>query len=406
MSLDRSAVHNFAAGPSPLPTSVLEEAARGLLNYNGTGMGVCELSHRGKEFKAIIEGAEADLRSLLKLPDSHAVLFMQGGGTTQFASVVLNVLAARRLAHASTPTEQYEPPVLDYVVSGSWSAKAYAEAQRLALNGDGKPFCVPRLAASSKEAKYTSLPSAYDFSAGAALAFYCENETINGDEFAGVAGTDASFPFDKVPKDTVLVADYSSSFLSRPIPNIAQHGIIYAGAQKNLGPSGVTVVLVRRDLLVDTTAAMKLGGVPAVPIQSEYKTLADNGSLYNTPPVFPIYVSALVLRHLVAQGGLDKVAEVNKAKADALYASLDAAEATGAVTCVVRQKAARSWMNVPFNITNGREAEFLKGAEARGFRQLKGHRSVGGIRASIYNAVTLESVHKLCAYIDEFAAAA
>ncbi|BEI87132.1 hypothetical protein CcaverHIS002_0704780 [Cutaneotrichosporon cavernicola] len=385
MALDRSQVHNFAAGPSPLPTSVLEEAAVGIINYNGTGMGVCELSHRGKEFKGIIEGAEADLRQLLNLPDTHAVLFMQGGGTTQFASVVLNVLAARRLAHANVPTEQYEPPVLDYVVSGSWSSKAYAEAQRLAINGDSKPFFVPRVAGSSKDVKYTALPSKYDFTPGAALAFYCENETIN--------------------EGTVLVADYSSSFLSRPIPNIGAHGIIYAGAQKNLGPSGVTVVIVRKDLLVDSTAAMKLGGVPVVPIQSEYKTLADNGSLYNTPPVFPIYVSALVLRHLVKLGGLDAVAKTNKAKADALYASLDKAEAAGVITCVVRQKDARSWMNVPFNINNGREAEFLKGAEERGFRQLKGHRSVGGIRASIYNAVTLESVQALCAYIDEFAAA-
>jgi phosphoserine aminotransferase len=328
---------------------------------------------------------------------------MQGGGTTQFASVVLNVLAARRLAHADTPTEAYAPPVLDYVVSGSWSAKAFAEAQRLALGPT--PLFTPRIAATSKPEKYTSLPASYDFTPGAALAFYCENETINGDEFAGGPG-EAAFPFDQVPQGTVLVADYSSSFLSRPIPNIAQHGIIYAGAQKNLGPSGVTVVIVRRDLLVDCAAAMQLGGVPAVPIQSEYKTLADNGSLYNTPPVFPIYVSALVLKHLVKAGGLEAVAKVNKAKADALYASLDAAEAKGALTCVVRQKAARSWMNVPFNVNNDREAEFLAGAEARGFRQLKGHRSVGGIRASIYNAVTLESVKALCAYIDEFAGSA
>lgn len=237
------------------------------------------------------------------------------------------------------------------------------------------------------------------------MAFYCENETINGDEYAGVAGTEAAFPFDKVPEGVELVADFSSSFLSRPIPKIERHGIIYAGAQKNLGPSGVTVVIVRKDLLVDTTEAMKLGGVPAVAIQSEYKILADNGSLYNTPPVFPIYVSALVLQHLVKLGGLKAVAETNKAKADALYACLDAAEAKGAVKCVVRQKAARSWMNVTFEITgNDREAAFLKGAEERGFRQLKGHRSVGGIRASIYNAVSLDSVKALCAYIDEFAA--
>lgn len=349
--------------------------------------------------------ATGNIRKLLNLPDNYAVLFSQGGGTTQFASVLLNVLAARRLKHASTPVEEYEAPVVEYVVTGSWSAKAYAEAQRLAIGPTpNKPYCVVRQAASSKDVKYTALPSSYSFTPGAALAFYCENETINGDEFSGVAGTPASFPFDQVPDETVLVADYSSSFLSRPIPNIERHGIIYAGAQKNLGPAGVTVVIVRKDLLVDTTEAMRLGGVPSVPIQSEYKILADNGSLYNTPPVFPIYVSALVLSHLVAQGGLDAVAKVNEEKARILYASLDAAEEKGAVRCVVRQKEARSWMNVTFEITGDREAEFLKGAEERGFRQLKGHRSVGGIRASIYNAVSLDSVKALCAYIDEFAA--
>lgn len=348
----------------------------------------------------------ANVRKLLALPDNYAVLFAQGGGTTQFASVLLNILAAKRLAASSTSAEDYEPPVIDYAVTGSWSAKAYAEAQRLATppSPSAKPFCVPRIAASSKDTKYTTLPSSYDFSPRAAMAFYCENETINGDEFAGSQDSDAAFPFDSVPDGVELVADFSSSFLSRPIPRIERHGIIYAGAQKNLGPAGVTLVIVRNDLLVDTTRAMALGGVPSVPIQSEYKILADNASLYNTPPVFAIYVSALVLAHLVSLGGLDVVGRTNKAKADALYASLDAAEAAGAVRCVVRQKAARSWMNVTFEITRDREAEFLSGAEARGFRQLKGHRSVGGIRASIYNAVGVESVHALCAYIDEFAA--
>ncbi|KAL7418763.1 Phosphoserine transaminase [Cryptotrichosporon argae] len=406
MSLDRAQVHNFAAGPSPLPTPVLEQAAAGLVNYAGTGMGVCELSHRGKEFKAIIEGAEANLRTLLSIPDDYAVLFMQGGGTGQFSSVVLNLLSARRLARASTDAASYAPPPIDYVVTGAWSSKAYAEAQRLSAPSvpGGAPFAVPRIAATSKSSKYTTLPRAdeYEFNADAAFVYYCENETINGIQFPG-AGSESefAFPFARVPEGVPVVADCSSSFLSRPI-DVAKHAIIYAGAQKNLGPSGVTVVIVRRALLVDTTAAQQLGAVPATPITSEYKVMADNASLYNTPPVFPIYVSALVLDHLRARGGIAEVERVNRAKATALYAAIDDMEAHGKVRAVVRNKEARSWMNVTFEITGDGEKAFLAGAEDRGFRQLKGHRSVGGIRASLYNAVTLDSVQALVEYLQAF----
>jgi phosphoserine aminotransferase len=325
---------------------------------------------------------------------------------------MLNILAARRIQHKDD--KEYAVPTIDYVVTGSWSSKAYAEAQRLALPPapGAQPFAAPRIAATAKPSKFTTLPKQdeYDFSADAAYVYYCENETINGTEFpAADAPSEFSFPFDKVPAGVPVVADYSSSFVSRPIANFDKHAIIVAGAQKNLGPSGATVVIVRKDLLVDTTAAMRLGGIPPVPIQSEYKTLADNGSLYNTPPTFPIYVSALVLKHLLNQrGGIAGVEAENRAKAEALYASLEAAEAKGAIRCVVREKSARSWMNVTFEIAGGddKEKAFLAGAEQRGFRQLKGHRSVGGIRASIYNAVSLESVKLLAAYIDEFAASA
>jgi phosphoserine aminotransferase len=214
--------------------------------------------------------------------------------------------------------------------------------------------------------------------------YYCENETINGIEFPLDQSSPYAFPFDLVPENVPLVADYSSSFLSRPIPNLERHAIIYAGAQKNLGPSGVTVVIVRKDLLVDTAEAMKLGGVPVVPIQNEYKILADNGSLYNTPPTFPIYVSALVLEHLLSRGGLDGLRDINGEKARLLYETLDAAERDGKVRCVVREKEARSWMNVTFEtVGEGKEKAFLDGAEARGFRQLKGHRSVGGERRDL-----------------------
>lgn len=265
--------------------------------------------------------------------------------------------------------------------------------------------------------------------------YYCENETINGIEFPLDTSSPYSFPFDKIPENVPIVADYSSSFISRPIPHIERHAVIYAGAQKNLGPSGVTVVIVRKDILVDTTEAMKLGGVPAVPIQNEFKILADNASLYNTPPTFAIYVSALVLEYLLAQrGGIDGLEKMNREKAALLYQTLDEAESKGAVRCVVREKEARSWMNVPFVVVGeGAEKKFLEGAEAKGFRQLKGHRSVGGeyhsvlpargvssilvsqhspmgsltlpgIRASLYNAVSLNSVQALCDYIRDFQA--
>jgi phosphoserine aminotransferase len=274
--------------------------------------------------------------------------------------------------------------VLDYVVTGSWSSKAYSEAQRLSAASATTPaFANVRLAATTKPSSFTTLPKRdeYSFTKDAGLVYYCENETINGIEYPLDQSSPYAFPFDLVPDNVPLVADYSSSFLSRPIPNLERHAIIYAGAQKNLGPSGVTVVIVRNDLLVDTAEAMKLGGVPVVPIQNEYKILADNGSLYNTPPTFPIYVSALVLEHLLSRGGLDGLRDINGEKARLLYETLDAAERDGKVRCVVREKEARSWMNVTFEtVGEGKEKVFLDGAESRGFRQLKGHRSVGGER--------------------------
>ncbi|WWC68552.1 phosphoserine transaminase [Kwoniella pini CBS 10737] len=405
----RDQVHNFAAGPSPLPSNVLEEAAQGLLNYQDTGMGICELSHRGKEFKAVIEGAEADLRKLLSIPDNYSILFTQGGGTGQFSAVVLNLLAAHRLKNP-VKAEEFKPPILDYVLTGSWSSKAYAEAQRLSLPPfpNCPAFAEPRIAASMKSEKWTRLPkkSEYNFNKEAAFIYYCENETINGIEFPHNS-ISSSFPFENVPEGVEIIADYSSSFISRPILNLEKHAIIYAGAQKNLGPSGVTVLIIRNDLLIDTTEASKLGCIPHTPITYEYKILSDNKSLYNTPPTFPIYVSALVLKHLLNnKGGLKGIENINKQKAELLYSTLESAEKKNKVKLVVRDENARSWMNVTFTIEGSPEEEkkFLDGAEKRGFKQLKGHRSVGGIRASIYNAVTLESVKLLCDYINEFCA--
>lgn len=298
------------------------------------------------------------------------------------------MLAARRLQHANTSYDDYKPPKIDYVVTGSWSSKAYAEAQRLCAPPipGANPSAEPRIAATSKPSKYTGLPKhdEYEFSEDAAFVYYCENETINGIQFPHDSTSPVSFPFDKVPKDVPIVADYSSSFLSRPIPHLERHAIIYAGAQKNLGPSGTTVIVVRKDLLVDTSEAFALGNVPPTPITMEYKVLADNSSLYNTPPTFPIYVCALVLDKLnKAEKGLLSMEATNRAKADLLYSTLDEAEAKGVVRCVVREKDARSWMNVTFEILGeGKEKAFLDGAEKQGFRQLKGHRSVGGGFAS------------------------
>lgn len=328
-----------------------------------------------------------NLRKLLDVPDNYSILFTQGGGTTQFSSTLLNLLSYHRLkTHQSSSSTQFTPSKIDYVVTGSWSSKAHAEAIRLCLPPirGAQPFAEPRIAATTKPSKYTVLPKhdEYMFSEDAAFVYYCENETINGVEFPLYQTSPYAFPFHKIPDHIPIVADYSSSFISRPIPNIERHAVIYAGAQKNLGPSGVTVIIVRNEFLVDTTEAAKLGNVPVVPIALEYKTLADNSSLYNTPPVFAIYVSALVLEHLISKkGGIEGLEEMNRQKAKMLYEVLDEAEERQVVRCVVREKEARSWMNVTFEVTGeGKEKAFFEGAEKRGFRQLKGHRSVGGER--------------------------
>lgn len=317
----------------------------------------------------------------MSIPDNYSVLFAQGGATTQFSSTLLNILAYRRMQHKADTS--YTPPPVDYVVTGTWSAKAHQEAQRLCMppQPGAEPLAHPRIAATTKPTKYTTLPKAdeYSFSPDAAMVYYCENETINGIEYPLDQSSPCAFPYDKIPEGVPLVGDYSSSFISRPIPHLERHAVIHAGVQKNLGPAGVTVIIVRNDYLVDTTEAMKLGGIPPVPIQNEYKILADNQSLYNTPPVFAIYVSALVLEYLLAKGGIENLEKTNREKARVLYETLEKAEAAGTVRMVVREKDARSWMNVVWEqVGEGANEKFLKGADAKGFRQLKGHRSVGG----------------------------
>lgn len=366
-------------------------------------MGICELSHRGKEFKKLVEDAEANLRKLLAIPDDYAVLFTQGGGTQQFSATLLNLLSYHRQKHQSE-----EVPTVDYVVTGSWSSKAAAEAKRLVIPNDPsqKPLADIRIAASTKAAGFNTLPSKadYQFSSDPAFVYYCENETINGVQFPDDPASDHAFPFDQIPEHVPIVADYSSSFISRPILNFERHAVIYAGAQKNLGPSGLTVVIVRKDLLVDTAAvAASLGRVPSVPIELEYKILADNGSLYNTPPTFPIYVSALVMEHLLEKGGMATLESTNRRKAKKLYEALEQSQEKGVLRCKVATPDARSWMNVTFELQDSaREADFLSQAEARGFRQIKGHRSIGGIRVSLYNAVEESSVDAFCDFVRDF----
>uniref|UniRef100_N1QVF2 Phosphoserine aminotransferase n=1 Tax=Aegilops tauschii TaxID=37682 RepID=N1QVF2_AEGTA len=338
-----------------------------LVDYRGPGMSLMEMSHRGKEFDAAIKKAEADLRALLAVPDTHEVLFLQGGATTQFAAAPLNLCAS--------PADP-----ADFVVSGSWSDKAFKEA---------KKYSAASVAWSGKAAKYTSLPA--DFGAmsqnpEARFLHICSNETIHGVEFK-----DYPEPRNEAG---LLVADMSSNFCSKPV-DVSRFGLIYAGAQKNVGPSGVTIAIVRKDLVGSAQ--------PITPVMLDYKTHADNASLYNTPPCFAIYICGLVFEDLLAQGGLAEVEKKNQHKAGILYDTIDAS--AGYFVCPV-DKPVRSLMNVPFTLAKGADSEkqFIAEAAKEGMLQLKGHRSVGGVRASIYNAMPLSGVEKLVAFMKDFQA--
>ncbi|KAJ7694242.1 pyridoxal phosphate-dependent transferase [Mycena rosella] len=395
---------NFGAGPSALPESVLHQAARGLLDFNNTGIGIAEISHRSKEFTAFLADTENLIRTQLDIPQTHSVLFTQGGGSAQFSAVVLNLLARHRLLH---PDRTNAERAMDYVITGSWSKKAAEEARR--LGGGTVNVAVDARAYSKDGRSFDGIPThdTYTFSPDPALIYYCENETVDGVEFSNDATSAASFPFHLLPKDTLLplVGDHSSSFMSRPIPHLAEHAVIYAGAQKNIGPAGLTILIVRKDCLVDVDAAAKLGAVP-VPLTMAYKTLADSASVYNTPAVLPIYIAGLVLKRSQELGGVKYYEEVNKRKAAKLYAVIKEGEAKGVVRAKVKEGSG-SLMNVVFDVLgDGAEAKFISGAEALGMKAIKGHRygSVGGIRVSLYNAVTEEQTDALIAYMKEFLA--
>jgi len=360
-------VANFGAGPSALPESVLDEAARGLLNFQNTGIGIAEISHRSKDFVAYLASVEQGIRRQLDVPPTHHILFLQGGGTGQFSAVVLNMLARHYLLKPNVA------PVLDYVITGSWSEAAHTEAKRIA-----GPATV-RIAADGRGAGQIKIPTKdeYQFSDDPALIYYCENETVNGTQFAYEADADTAFPFDLLPKDRLLplVGDYSSSFMSRPIPRLADHAIIYAGAQKNLGPAGLTIAIVRQDCVVDVDAAAALGA-PAVPICLSYKAFADKGSMPNTPSVFAVYVAGLVVKRNEELGGPAYYEQYNRRKKDKVYEALRLGEQKGVFKGHVKEGSG-SWMNVVWVVLGEEnEAKFLKGAEERGMKGLKGHRSV------------------------------
>ena len=354
-----SRVYNFSAGPAMLPVEVLQEAAVEMLDYRGTGMGVMEMSHRSKAYQQIIDEAEADLRELMNIPDNYKVLFLQGGAHQQFAMVPMNLMKNK---------------VADYIITGQWAKKAWKEA---ALYGKANAI------ASSEDATFSYIPDCSDLpiSEDADYVYICENNTIYGTKFKTLPNT----------KGKVLVSDISSCFLSEPV-DVTKYGILYGGVQKNIGPAGVVIVIIREDLITEDT-------LPGTPTMLKYKTHADNGSMYNTPPAYGIYICGKVFKWLKKQGGLAAMQAYNEKKAAILYDFLDRSKLFRGTV----RKEDRSLMNVPF-VTGDKEldAKFVKQAEAAGFVNLKGHRSVGGMRASIYNAMPIEGVEKLVEFMEEF----
>ncbi|PJA31545.1 MAG: 3-phosphoserine/phosphohydroxythreonine transaminase [Zetaproteobacteria bacterium CG_4_9_14_3_um_filter_53_7] len=350
---------NFSAGPAMLPTAVIERAQAEMLDWNGSGMSVMEMSHRGKEYMSIAAKAEKDLRDVMGIPDNYKVLFLQGGASSQFAAIPLNLMGDKKSA--------------DYINTGMWSKKAISEAKR---------YGTVNIAADTSGDGFTSVPTQAELKLNpdAAYVHYTPNETIGGVEFDYIPETNG------VP----LIADMSSTILSRPI-DVSKFGMIYAGAQKNIGPAGLTIVIIRDDLLGKAS--------DITPTMFNYTVQVENDSMYNTPATYSWYVAGLVFEWLKEQGGLEGMAVVNKRKADKLYAAIDATDFYGSPVA----KNARSWMNVPFTLADAElDAAFLKGASERGLVTLKGHRSVGGMRASIYNAMPEAGVDALVAWMQEF----
>jgi len=394
-------IANFGAGPSVLPEEVLHEAAKGLLNFQNMGMGIAEISHRSKEFDQYMTDTANAIREQLGVPPTHEVLFMQGGGTAQFSAVVLNMVARHRLLHPNIPESER---VLDYVLSGSWSKAAHDEAKRLANGATVNVVADSRLHSADGKS-FNNIPphNSYKFSPNPALIYYCENETVSGTQFTTEEGLETTFPWHLLPKNVdplPLVADYSSSFMSRPIPHLERYAIIYAGAQKNLGPAGLTIVIVRKDCIVDANEVAKLGGAP-IPIGLSYRPFALNNSMPNTPPVLAIYITGLVLKRNARLGGLKYYEELNKKKKTKVYDVLEEGQKKGVFKLKVEEGG--SWMNITFDVLgDGASERFVSGAVHKSLGSLKGHRSVGGMRVSLYNAVTEEWTDQLVTYMRHF----
>ncbi|MBQ6718851.1 MAG: 3-phosphoserine/phosphohydroxythreonine transaminase [Oscillospiraceae bacterium] len=354
-----SRVYNFSAGPAVLPEEVLKEAAAEMLDYRGTGMSVMEMSHRSKAYQQIIDEAEADLRQLMNIPDNYKVLFLQGGASQQFAAIPMNLMKNK---------------VADYIITGQWAKKAYQEA---------KLYGTANAIASSADKTFSYIPDCSDLpiSENADYVYICENNTIYGTKFHQLPNT----------KGKDLVADVSSCFLSEPV-DVTKYGMIYGGVQKNIGPAGVVICIIREDLITEDV-------LPGTPTMLRYKTHADAKSLYNTPPAYGIYICGKVFKWLLKQGGLEAMKAYNEKKAKILYDFLDESKLFKGTV----EKKDRSLMNVPF-VTGSEEldAKFVKEAAAAGFVNLKGHRTVGGMRASIYNAMPIEGVEKLVAFMAAF----
>ena len=352
-------VYNFSAGPAVLPESVLQEAAAEMMNYRGTGMSVMEMSHRSKAYQAIIDEAEADIRRLMNIPDNYKVLFMQGGASQQFAMVPMNLM---------------KNGVADYIITGQWAKKAYQEAQMY-----GKANAI----ASSADKTFSYIPDCSDLpvSEDADYVYICENNTIYGTKFHELPNT----------KGKMLVSDVSSCFLSEPI-DVTKYGYVYGGVQKNVGPAGVVIGIIRDDLIREDVW-------PGTPTMLRFKTHSENGSMYNTPPCYNIYICGKVFKWIESMGGLEGMKAHNEKKAAVLYDFLDSSKMfRGTVV-----KKDRSLMNIPF-VTGDSEldAKFVKEAEAAGFVNLKGHRTVGGMRASLYNAMPIEGVERLVDFMKKF----
>ena len=354
-----SRVYNFSAGPAVLPEEVLAEAAAEMMDYRGTGMSVMEMSHRSKAYQAIIDEAEADLRDLMNIPDNYKVLFLQGGASQQFAMIPMNLM---------------KNGVADYIITGQWAKKAWQEAQMY-----GKANAV----ASSADKTFSYIPDCSDLpiSEDADYVYICENNTIYGTKFWQLPNT----------KGKLLISDVSSCFLSEPV-DVSKYGMIYGGVQKNIGPAGVVIAIIREDLVSEDVR-------PGTPTMLRYKTHVDNGSMYNTPPAYGIYICGKVFKWLKKRGGLEAMKAYNEKKAAILYDFLDSSKLFKGTV----EKKDRSLMNVPF-VTGDKDldAKFVKEAEAAGLVNLKGHRSVGGMRASIYNAMPIEGVEKLVAFMKKF----